>query len=132
MSRRTQVLNAICNAVAGTRGLRYQGETTLPGRSVFDLNEAALPEFGKIVAQIEVTIESILDSRDAPEGDTLDTELAAIQKAVLNDLALADVIDRVTYTGSNYSFSENGSTLVAVAATFNVTYRASVFDPNVE
>lgn len=132
MSRRTQVISAFCDAVGGTRGLRYQGEKKLPGRAVFDFTETAVTEYGKIVATLEVSVESIIDSRGANEGETLDSELCAIQKAILNDSDFSDLIDRVVYSGSEYSFSENGSTLVAVAATFSVVYRAAIYDPSQE
>lgn len=127
---RNRVVKQLCDLVGAERGVKFVSDDNLPKRAVFDLEETNKKQFGAENPAIEVVVESLLDAGQTPEGDVLDAELGVLQKTLLNDFSIQDIDVSVLYVGCIYSYSENGSSVVGLAATFNVGYSFLSSDPS--
>ena len=130
MTARTQIMAAFCAAISAERGVRFSANQNLPARSAFDLSETANYSFGCLQNTITASVESLLEpSTGQSEGESLDVELADLIKKLMNDSTLDSLADGVVYTESSFSYSENGSSVVGLVASFEIKYSVSPATP---
>lgn len=129
MSKWNDIITAFCTALSAQRAAPFVDEEDLPFRSVFDLNDEAQKErYKKHTVTTPVIVASNVDG-GADEGLALDTELAALQSAAASFADSNLLVESIAYTGRQYDYSENGSSVVTVVATFDITYTLDLSNP---
>lgn len=129
MSQYNQIITAFCTALGAQRAAPYIDEEDLPFRSVFDLGEEASKQrYSKYTATASLIVASKINAQNS-EGDDLDTELATIQSLAFDFADLSADIDQITYTGRQYDYSENGSSVVTLVVTFDIEYSFDLANP---
>lgn len=130
---RNQVVEAFATKINAQRGLRFVDGEDLTMRSLWDVDEKAVKnKYGKHDATLTVQVQVILDARDAvSEGAALDAALGQLQTdALAYDPTFSDLVTGLSYVGSTYAFSEDGSSLVGLSAAFEINYQFLTTNPN--
>lgn len=130
---RNQIVSAFCTKISAERALRFSNADRLPMRVVWDAQESAEKvSYGKYNASMDLAVQVMLDA-GAPEntglneGALLDAALASLQVDALTfDQAFDDLINTISYGGSDYEYSQDGNSLVALTAVFTITYQFTI------
>lgn len=134
-SIRQQIVDAFCTKIGAQRALRFVDGEDLPLKSVWDGNEEAIKsQYGTHDVTLELQAQVILDSSISTtlsEGEQLDDALVQLQTSALAyDQAFFDLITGIQYTGSQYAYSEDGSSVIGLSAGFEINYQFLTNDPN--
>ncbi len=133
---RNQVVTAFATKISADRALKFSNADLLPKRTVWDLSEEAeKTKYGKHDITLQLQVEVVMDANATEnagqaEGDLLDATLGQLQvDAFATDLTFEDLITGIRYTGAAYSYSDDGSNLLALSAVFEITYQFLTNDP---
>jgi len=131
-SIRNQIIKSFAAKIGAERALKFATGDRLPLRVLWDFTEEAeRTKYSTHTVVLPVVVQEMIEAeKGQDEGDLLDSTLLALQENVFSvDATLDALVKSITYAGSDYTYSENGSSLVGISASFIIKYEFLTNDP---
>jgi hypothetical protein len=133
-SMRSQVISAFCTKIGGQRALPFASVDDLPLKSVWDLGEEATRvAYGAHDIDLTLEVQMLLDSSGSTstEPELLDAALLELQTSALSfEETFFNLVESIQYSGCQFGYSEDGSAVIGLSASFLVQYRFLTSNPS--
>ena len=130
---RNQVINAFATKINAVRSLGFVDGIDLPLRSVWDSEESAeKTQYGNHEVEMPLQVHVILKAEAGQvEGDLRDEALGQLQTDVFTyDPIFNDLITGLAYIGAQFSYSQDGDSVIGLSAGFLIKYQFLTTNPN--